>query len=289
MADLLLLVSHAGDRRAQERRRASPAGRRVRLLGEPRCAWSSTARTARAPSPRADFERHLGYRMSFAHPERPGAVVRSLTRGEPRGHAQRRSQAARAIERLARTVIERPGLGPVSRRVRPRRGLLRAAVIPRAALPHSRSRSLDARSQGGASDEPGRYLERLSGGRSTGAGAASRGPERRAPGRAAAPSGRNDLTQLKARIQRQLIAELAPEADLDTRPGPPRRSRSCSTSWSKRKGIPLPAPGAHPPARSGHRRGARVRADRAAAARPRRSLRSWSTGPTRSGSSATAS
>jgi pilus assembly protein CpaE len=57
---------------------------------------------------RADFERHLGYRMSFGIPN-DRAVHRSLTRGEPLVTLHRTSRAAKAIERLARTVVENAG------------------------------------------------------------------------------------------------------------------------------------------------------------------------------------
>jgi pilus assembly protein CpaE len=58
--------------------------------------------------PRADFERHLEYRMSFGIPN-DTAVVRSLTHGSPVVTYERRSRAARAVEGLARAALANEG------------------------------------------------------------------------------------------------------------------------------------------------------------------------------------
>src|SRR5947207_6851968 len=93
---------------------------------------------------RADFERHLEYRLSFGIPE-DGAVIRSLTRGEPLVTFQRTSRAARALDRLARTVVADAGWeGEAS--ASPRRSLFQLRLP--SALPFSRSSSLGQRAEG---------------------------------------------------------------------------------------------------------------------------------------------
>jgi hypothetical protein len=82
--------------------------------------------------------------MSFGIPD-DRAVIRSLTRGEPLVTLQRTSRAARALDRLARTVVANAGWeGEAS--VSPKRGpfTLRLPSLS----PFSRSRALDHRPEG---------------------------------------------------------------------------------------------------------------------------------------------
>ena len=57
----------------------------------------------------ADIRRHLRYPISFTIPRDSAAVGGSFTRGEPLVVAERRSKTARALERLARTVVTDEG------------------------------------------------------------------------------------------------------------------------------------------------------------------------------------
>ena len=107
MADLLLLIS------TPELAALKNAGQFVRLgakLGYSEAKMRLVVNRQNVPGAisRADFERHLGYRMSFGIPE-DRAVIRSLTRGEPLVTLQRTSRAARALDRLARTVVANAG------------------------------------------------------------------------------------------------------------------------------------------------------------------------------------
>ena len=107
MADLLLLVS------TPELAALKNAGQFVQLgakLGYPESKMRLVVNRQNVPGgiSRAEFERHLGYRMSFGIPD-DRTVVRSLTRGEPLVTLQRTSRAARALDRLARTVVANAG------------------------------------------------------------------------------------------------------------------------------------------------------------------------------------
>jgi pilus assembly protein CpaE len=54
---------------------------------------------------RADIEKHLHYLISFTIPNDATAVVRALNRGEPLVTCERGNRAAKAVDRLARTVL----------------------------------------------------------------------------------------------------------------------------------------------------------------------------------------
>jgi Flp pilus assembly CpaE family ATPase len=56
----------------------------------------------------SDFEHHLEYRTSFRVPNDSG-VARALTRGVPLVSLQSSSPAARALDRLARTIVSNQG------------------------------------------------------------------------------------------------------------------------------------------------------------------------------------
>jgi pilus assembly protein CpaE len=106
-ADLVLLVS------TPEIVSLKNAGRFILLgaeLGYSDAKMRLVINRLRSPGAirRADFERHLEYRMSFGLPN-DTAVVQALTRGEPLVTFQRTSRAARALDRLARTVLANRG------------------------------------------------------------------------------------------------------------------------------------------------------------------------------------
>jgi pilus assembly protein CpaE len=82
----------------------------------------------RAKSPgavgRADIEKHLQYRISCTIPNDASSVVRALNRGEPLVTYEHSNRVAKAIDRLARTVLADEGWeGEPSRSSK--RGLLR--------------------------------------------------------------------------------------------------------------------------------------------------------------------
>jgi pilus assembly protein CpaE len=107
MAELLLLVS------SPELAALKNAGQFIQLgakLGYSEAKMRLVVNRQKIPGgiPRADFERHLAYRMSFGIPD-DRTMIRSLTRGEPLVTLQRTSRAARALDRLARTVVANAG------------------------------------------------------------------------------------------------------------------------------------------------------------------------------------
>jgi pilus assembly protein CpaE len=143
MADLLLLVS------TPELAALKNAGQFIQLgakLGYPETKMRlvvNRQNVAGAIS-RVDFERHLGYRMSFGIPE-DRAVIRSFTRGEPLVTFQRTSRAARALDSLARTVVANAGwIGEAG--AAPKRGPFQFRLP--SLSPFSRSRALGHRPEG---------------------------------------------------------------------------------------------------------------------------------------------
>ena len=130
MADLLLVVS------TPEIVALKNASRLIQLgaeLGYSEAKMRLVINRLKSPGaiPRADFERHLDYRMSFGIPN-DTAVVRALTHGTPVVTYERSSQAARALERLARAALANEGwAGEPARRSGRRLPRLPSLRLPR--------------------------------------------------------------------------------------------------------------------------------------------------------------
>jgi pilus assembly protein CpaE len=78
---------------------------------------------------RSDMETHLQYRMSFEIPNDFQAVIGAMNRGQPLVTYRRRCRAARAMERLARTVhSDRGWMGEA--RISLARRLIRRSALP---------------------------------------------------------------------------------------------------------------------------------------------------------------
>src|SRR5215216_5224996 len=86
----------------------------------------------------------------------------------------------------------------------------------------------------------GSLSHRLSGGRFDQANESQNGSgPPNAPAEPGRPSGRNDLNAIKARLQRQVIAELGAEADLNTSQGR-RQVEALLNELVEAEGLPLP-------------------------------------------------